>query len=418
MEVFVARQPIFDQDEKVVSYELLYRNNKVNSFPNIDGDQATADVIINGFLNIGIDNLSSGLPCFINFTENLLQQKVPSFFPPSQIVVELLENIIPSPEIIQICMDLKKQGYKIALDDYIFQDNNRYSLQLLKTVDIVKIDFLNTTEKERERIEKIVKQFNVALLAEKVESRHEFIKAKRRGYTLFQGYFFSKPIILSAFDVPESFASYLQIINKLSDENVSIEVISQIIEQDISLSYKLLKLINSSAYRPKHKIHSIPQAIILLGLIEIKRWIYVLAVRENSGWRKQLPNEVKKVTLTRAKMCELISEEMFGKNESPKYFLLGLFSLMDTILSIPMDQVLNKLSLDDTIYAALCGEKNRMREILDLSIAFEQGEWDRMERISTNIGLSENMLSRYYNQAILWSEQVLYEDFSTIDFIE
>ncbi|MFC8575936.1 EAL and HDOD domain-containing protein, partial [Heyndrickxia sporothermodurans] len=185
MEVFVARQPIFNENEKVISYELLYRNNKVNAFPNIDGDQATADVIINSFLNIGIDNLSSGLPCFINFTENLLQQKVPTYFPPREIVVEILENILPSPELLTICMELKNQGYRIALDDYIFHEKNIYSLELLKVVDIVKIDFLNTDTVNRKKIETIVKQFNLKLLAEKVETREQFELAKRSGYSYF-----------------------------------------------------------------------------------------------------------------------------------------------------------------------------------------------------------------------------------------
>ncbi|QQZ11126.1 EAL and HDOD domain-containing protein [Heyndrickxia vini] len=411
MEVFVARQPIFNENEKVISYELLYRNNKVNAFPNIDGDQATADVIINSFLNIGIDNLSSGLPCFINFTENLLQQRVPTYFPPREIVVEILENILPSPELLNICLELRNQGYRIALDDYIFHERNIYSLQLLKVVDIVKVDFLNTDEVERKKIETIVKQFNIKLLAEKVENREQFELAKKSGYSFFQGYFFSKPVIVSTFDIPASFNSYFQIINKLSYEDVSFESVSQIIEQDLSLSYKLLKLINSPAYRPKHKIHSIPQAIILLGLIEIKRWIYVLAVRENAGWRQQLSDEIKTLCLTRAKCCEIIAEKYIGRGQSPSYFLLGLFSLMDTILSIPMETILDNLPLEDTIYNALCGEENEMRVVLELVIAIEKGEWDLMDRLLNKSGIDSSKLPSIYQQALQWSMNVLNEDY-------
>ncbi|MES1044587.1 hypothetical protein BLX88_02305 [Bacillus obstructivus] len=414
MEVFVARQPIFNIDNRVVSYELLYRNDNVNSFPNIDGDQATADVIINSFFNIGIDNLSSGLPCFINFTENLLKHKVPTYFSPRDIVIEILENVTPSRELVEICRELKKLGYKIALDDYIFYSNNLYSLELLKFVDIVKIDFMNTNKIERKEIEKIIQSFNIKLLAEKVETKEQFEEAKQNGYTYFQGYYFSQPVIISTFDIPASFRSYLQIVRLLSNEDVSIEHISMIIEQDLSLAYKLLKLINSPAHRPTQKIHSIHQAIILLGLIEIKRWIFILAIRENAGWRQQLSEEVCRTSLTRAKFCELISEKQFGKSESPKFFLLGLFSLLDAILFKPMDEVLNQLSLEESLFNALCGEENSMRKVLDLSIALEKAEWEKMDELLQITDLTEQELSRFYQQAWEWSDQVMNEDFTYI----
>ncbi|MBB2483466.1 HDOD domain-containing protein [Bacillus sp. APMAM] len=410
MEVFVARQPIFNQKEDVCGYELLYRQNNINEFPNINGDQATADVIINSFLNIGIDDLSCGLPCFINFTENLLKQKVPTYFRPQEIVVEILENVSFTHELLEICKELKSFGYKIALDDFIFQHHNPYVKQVLEYVDIVKIDYLNTSPALRRTLEKVVKSLHIELLAEKVETREQFEEAKTKNYSYFQGYFFSKPVIVSTQDVPASFSSYFQIINYLSATDPSIDQIAKLIEQDLSLSYKLLKLINSPAYRPKHKIHSIRQAIVLLGLIEIKRWIYVLAIRENTGYRKHMPEELLRLCLTRAKMCEMIALKLANQLPAPSYFLVGMLSLMDAILSIPMENILKKLSLGDELYAALNGKENHMRNVLNLTVAIEKAHWDKADDISNALGLTQHALISIYKDACNWTELVLAED--------
>jgi c-di-GMP-related signal transduction protein len=410
MEVFVARQPIFDLNEEKAAYELLYRHNQVNMFPDIDGDQATADVIINSFLNIGIDSLSSGKPCFINFTENLLRLKVPTYFNPREIVVEILESVEPSREVVEICLELKKLGYKIALDDFIFNESNPFSKELLKAADFVKVDFLTTTGEMRKSIEVLSSLLGYKLIAEKVETEEQYQHARQQGYHYFQGYFFSKPKIIRSHDVPTYFHSYFSIIQSLEMSEPSIEVISGLIEQDLSLSYKLLKLINSPAYRPKHKIHSIRQAIVLLGLMEIKRWIYVLAVREQAVSRKKMENEVITLCLTRAKMCELAAKKMRGNINTSSYFLTGLFSLMDTILSVPMRRILNDLPLNDEICNALTGHTNELKAMLELVISVEKAEWAVLKERMSTFKLTEQDISESYQQACLWAEALLTQE--------
>ncbi|WP_064091288.1 EAL and HDOD domain-containing protein [Rossellomorea aquimaris] len=407
MEVFVARQPIFDRNEETVAYELLYRNNELNLFPNIDGDQATADVIINSFLNIGIDSLSSGKPCFINFTENLLKLRVPTYFNPREIVVEILESVIPNNEIVSICEELKSLGYKIALDDFVFVESNPYCRELMKIADYVKVDFLSTTEEARGSIEILSGLLGFKLLAEKVETQDQYHEAKRKGYQYFQGYFFSKPKVISTHDIPTYFHSYYSIIQSLEISEPSIDVISQLIEQDLSLSYKLLKLINSPAYRPKHKIHSIRQAIVLLGLLEIKRWIYVLAVREQVGKRKQLENEVITLCLTRAKMCELLALKKEKNHLVSSYFLTGMFSLMETILSIPIDRILVDLPLNDEISNALKGQSNGLKDMLDLVISIEQADWVLLDKKMQQFNLSREDITASYQEACKWSKELM-----------
>ncbi|MGF2616696.1 HDOD domain-containing protein [Rossellomorea vietnamensis] len=407
MEVFVARQPIFNENEEAIAYELLYRNNQENFFPNINGDRATADVIINSFLNIGIDQLSGGKPCFINFTETLLKLKVPTYFRPREIVVEILETVQPSPEIIKTCRELKQLGYKIALDDFVFDKSNPYCKELMKLADYIKVDMLATSEAKREEIELIARLLEIKLLAEKVETRKDFEEAKKRGYSLFQGFFFSKPVILSTYDVPVYFHSYYEVIQSLELSEPNMERIAELIEQDISLSYKLLKLINSPAYRPKHKISSIRQAIILLGLIEIQRWIYVLAIRDMTGSAVQISDEVIKLCLTRAKMCELVSTKLSDEAKPSSYFLTGMFSLMEDIIGQPIEKVLKDMPLQDEICDALKGKQNNLKRVLDLVTAIEKADWEKAAGMEMDTLMSQSEYNHFYLQSCQWAEGLL-----------
>lgn len=407
MEVFVARQPIFSANEEVFGYELLYRNNEENVFPNINGDQATADVIINSFLNIGIYELTNGKPCLINFTENLLQLRIPTYFRPSEIIVEILETVEPSNELVEICKELKQLGYKIALDDFVFNDQNPYSYQLLKYADIIKVDFIQTPNEMREQIETIAKTLKLKLVAEKVETREAFEEAKSRGYHYFQGYFFAKPTIVSTHDVPTYFLSYFEIIQNLSMTEPSIDIITELIERDVSLSYKLLKLINSPAFRPKHKINSIRQAVVLLGLIEIQKWIYVLAVRERTLEKQEMAKETIQLCLTRAKMCESI--ERYRKKTVPAagYFITGMFSLMDSLIGVPMDEIVKNLPLQDDITGALKGESNPLKEVLDLVVAVEKAQWSVISEKCQSLHVPEKELFRIYAESLNWSNSLV-----------
>jgi c-di-GMP-related signal transduction protein len=406
MEVFVARQPVFTDKKEVFGYELLYRNNLENKFPEINGDKATAEVIINSFLNIGIDKISNGKPCFLNFTEKLLQLKLPTYFKPNEIVVEILETVEPNQELIQICKDLKGNGYCIALDDFVLNEQNKFTYALFPYVDIIKVDFQITTIPNREKIEKIAEIFKIKLLAEKIETIQEFNQAILRGYQYFQGYFFAEPTIVSTVDIPAYFHSYMEIINNLSSNEPRIDIIAGRIEKDLSLSYKLLKLINSPAFRPRQKIKSIRQAIVMLGLIEIQKWIYVLAVRDMSELKQSFSNELITISLTRAKMCEFLVGEKKDASNSP-YFLTGMFSMMDALLNITMEKVLSTLPLHEDICDALKGKQNHMKEMLDLAIAVEKGNWEGTNDICGKLGMDGNIVLGNYQKALVWSTNLM-----------
>jgi EAL and modified HD-GYP domain-containing signal transduction protein len=407
MEVFVARQPIFTRNEELFGYELLYRNNIENQFPDMNGDKATADVLINGFLNIGFENLAKGKPCFINFTEKLLELRLPTYFNPNEVVVEILETVEPSFRLLEICKELKELGYRIALDDFIYNDKNIYFYALMRYVDIIKVDFRSTTVEERKKIEQLAKGAEIKLLAEKIETREEFKQANSYGYDYFQGYFFSEPVIVSTKDVPPYFYSYYQIVRILSQPEPNVEKISKLIEQDLSLSYKLLKLINSPVYGLTQKIKSIRQAVVLLGFDEINKWMSVLAVRGTTGSNNEFSKEIISISLTRAKTCELLA--LHNKKLYPisEYFIVGLYSLMDVLLNMSMEQILSSLPFHEEICDAILGKENHLGQILKLSIEIEKGNWKNIKERCSLLGVNEGFVYSNYKEAFRWSRRIM-----------
>ena len=403
MNVFVARQPIFNRGEQSVAYELLYRKSEVNSYTHIDGDEATADVIINGFFNIGVEELSEGKKCFINFTENLLNLKLPTYFEPESIVVEILEDIPINKELVSICQELKELGYTIALDDFAIQESYDLLPELLKYIDIIKIDFLQTPLYDRRRMITRYKSHQVSFLAEKVETREEFELALKDGFDLFQGYFFSKPDVLSTQDIPAYFQTHYQISEELSRSEPNINDIASKIEQDVALSYKLLRLINTAAFFTRNKINSIKHALVFIGLKEFKKWIYVLTIKQIDHEKNTGQEEVIKLSLIRAHLCEQLSQKI-GKNDSSPYLLAGMFSLIDNLLHCSIDDALQKLPLSDEIKDAINGKNNEIGKVLNWTIQIEKCNWNL-----SDLPLTANEISECYRNAIQWSNLLLYE---------
>lgn len=408
MEIFIARQPILNRDLEVCAYELLHRNNKEKNFSLTNSDQATLGVI-NSFVEIGMEDLSDGKPCFINFTDTLLEKEIPSYFNPDTIVIEILETVKITDEIIDICQRLKFQGYKIALDDFEWVDNEENYRTIMNLVDIVKIDIRNTSREQQINMLKLLKPFHVDLLAEKVETRQEYEQCLADGYKYFQGYFFCKPVILSTRDVHIQNNNFFQIIGELSKPEPNYDKIAEIIERDVSISYKILKLINSPALRRVREIKSIKQAVVMLGFKELKKWFCLMYIHEPLVRRNPIQNEITKMSMTRAKICELIAASTGKKADGSSYFLMGLFSLIDTLLNQPLNKIINQLPLDQLIKDTLLGFNTSYRDILDLAIFLEKGEWMKIVELCNRIGIKEENLFHLYLNAMKWTQEVLSE---------
>lgn len=409
MEVFIGRQPIFNLHEQVVAYELLYRSKNVNTFPMVDSDAATVDVLVNSFLSIGIEEVTNGKPCFVNFTENLLMSSINEYLNPTQVVIEILEDVPLTPKLVERVIELKSYGFKIALDDFILDEHVQIYDELFVHIDFIKVDFLLSPLLERMEIENKVKEKfpHIKLLAEKVETRNQFEVAKHSGYELFQGYFFEQPQILKATDIPVNTIQYFYIISLLKEEEPNIQLLSENIERDISLTYKLLQMVNNSSRRSKSKVRSIKQAILILGIADLRKWIYLLAMREiDMNTDSDLFKEVMRTSLFRAKACEKLAKLSYKQNFS-EYFFVGMFSLIDTLLQRPLHIILQQLPFSEDIKATILGYQTEMTPYLEFSIALGKLDWDSLEELAPKINIDLTSIDLLYHEAIEWAEKSL-----------
>ena len=412
MDIFLGRQPIFNIEEQVVAYELLYRNTETNSFPQVNPDHATLDVLVNAFVTMGVEDVANGKPCFVNFTENLLLGKLPDYLEPSKIVLEILENVTITEQLIERIKQLHASGYKIALDDFILQPHYQdLYAELFQYVHYIKIDFLFTPTVERMQTEERIKASypHIQLLAEKVETRRQYEIAVQSGYSLFQGYFFEQPQVVKSRDIPANTLQYFQIVALLREDEPNINKIAESIEVDIALSYKLLQIVNMSPKRKKAKVRSIKQAVVMVGLAELGKWVYLLALRE---FPHQEQNDTYKQllfsSLYRGKVCERLAENHFLKNAS-EYFLLGLFSLIDTILRMPMHEVLGQLPLSEEIILTLSNHHTELSDYLHLSIAMDKADFQKIEHYAKQLNLSMEVVHQIHEDVYLWVKDTFEE---------
>lgn len=399
MDVFLARQPILDRFNKLFAYELLFRDSEKNMYQGKDGDKATIDVIKNTFTNIGIDKVTGDKKAFINFTENILKSDIFAVLPPKSVIIEILEDIEPTEEIVELCKRLKGLGYIIALDDFVYSDKYR---ELLEVIDIIKVDFKITKGYERREVIKRVNSARIKFLAEKVETIEDFNEAVSCGYEYFQGYYFSKPLMISGKKIAENKAIYIQILQEINNEKFSIESMENLIKRDVSLSFKLLKLINSANYCFVSEIKSLRQALALLGEKEIKKWLYLI-VFQTIGNNK--PEIIIIDSLTRARFAEIIAKKNRMDVNPFNAYLTGILSMIDLLLDSPLDQILEEILIPAEVKEGLNGTNNNgYRRLLDLIIEYEKGEWDQVSKISKELKLDEKGLPEAYYEAIFYAK--------------
>ena len=402
MDIFVARQPIFNRKNEVVAYELLFRNGQNNFYNNANGDEATLKVIANTFYTFDFKDITDNKKAFINFTEELIKKEIATILPKEYVVIEILENIEPNDEIVDACKRLKKRGFILALDDFVF--HIKY-IKLIEIADIIKIDFKITTGDGRKKVFELKKINNkIKFLAEKVENKEEYDEALKLGYSYFQGYYFSKPIVLSRKNIPTNKDTAIKILKLINKDDFDFNKLEELIIKDLGLSYKIIKLINSSAYCLKNEVRSIKYAIALLGRKEIIKWLYVVLLND---LKENNTDELIKVSLQRAKLCELICNMSEYKNNVYSAYMVGLFSVMDAILNCSIEVILKELYIDDEIKEGLIEKDNFLNKILKLAINYEKGQWENVEFYTKEIGVSDNKLAEAYIDAIKWADDVV-----------
>lgn len=395
MDVYVARQPVFKQDKSIFGYELLFRSGFENAFPDIDGDVATSNVLSNTFFTFELKEILGNKPGLVNFTKQLILQKTPLIFPQEHIIIEILEDIEPDDDIIQAMKAFRQEGFTIALDDFIY---HKKFTPMMELCSIIKFDLIATPlESLADIILNITQNYDITLLAEKVETHEEFDLAKEMGFTLFQGYFFSKPEILSKKEISSSQITKLELVNEINRTELSLDAVEAVIKKDVSVSFKLLKFINSAYFKRTIPIHTIKDAITYLGVDELKKFINIVTVTDLSEAK---PNELIRSSVIRARMCELSGTVMKTAFTTDELFTLGLFSSMDAMLDCPMDTILESIAFSDKIKIALKKKDKEFNKILDIVTSFEQGDWEnKFYTIFADLPI-EKKLPEFYMDAI------------------
>ncbi|MCK9443397.1 MAG: HDOD domain-containing protein [Tissierellaceae bacterium] len=404
MEIFLARQPIFDVDEGVFAYEILYRSGKSNAFDGTEGDKASSEVIVNTFQTFGIENLSNQKPVFINFTENLIHDEVATLFPKELLVVELLEDIEPTKEIVEKCEELKKMGYKIALDDFL---NLQGYDSLVELADIIKIDFMAMDREEIRDILLKFRKYDIEYLAEKVETRDEFEFAKTLGFKYYQGYFFSKPEIMSSKKLVPIKANYLQLVDIVNKkEGINFGKMAKIISRDLSLTYNLLRLVNSAAFGFRYKINTVKHGLVGLGEREIRKWIHLIVLNDMGSDR---PDELTRQSLVRARFLELIALKTKFISQSEDLFMVGLFSMLDVILKRPLENILEEIKATETVKEVLLKGNNELETLYNMARLYEKGQWDEMLIYANHLNIDSDIIVSSYVDSLIWYNMLIKE---------
>ncbi len=392
---FVARQPILDRFQKVVGYELLFRNG-IEDFFNADPELAARSTLDSSLL-IGLDTLCHHTRAFVNCTRDILLRDLVTLLPPHQTVVEILETVEPEDRVVAACKRLKESGYLIALDDFAPNDPR---IPLCGFADIIKVDLRATRPEEWSAMVRRFGSPQRKMLAEKLETSAEFNRVRTMGFVYFQGYFFKRPELVVGREVPASRLRLLRLLELICRPELDLRELEKTLKQEASICYRLLRYLNSPVFGFSLEIKSVRHAMAILGERELRRWIRLVVT---VGAAEQRCSELILMALTRARFCELLSEQLKSNND---LFLMGLLSIMDAILEIEMGKLLEQVPVDHAIKSALLGQESNLRPIYRLMLAQESGEWARSTEFGQQLSLTDEQVADTWWLALTWAQEV------------
>jgi c-di-GMP-related signal transduction protein len=391
-ERFIARQPIFDKRLQVYAYELLFRGGPQNFFQ--PSRNASSSVIADSITLFDLQHLTGHARAFVNVDALALKLGVARLLPPERIVVEILETVEPTEEIVSICRDLRAAGYVLALDD--FTDQPKWA-PLVELAQFLKVDFKLLNGDGRKLLSQKYGNGKMALLAEKVETEQELTEARHLGYSYFQGYFFCKPSMIETREIPGDKLLQLQLLNAVAAPELDYAEIEELLKREPSLLYRLLRYLNSPLLGLRTEVHSIRQAISLLGENEFRRWVSIFAVVAMSAGK---PPELVRTALTRGYFCEEFSGPAGMGEKRSSLFLMGLLSITDALLDKPIAEVLRALPVSQEVKTALVGGENRLRDVYELLLSLERAEWSRISSHVERLGCAEETIPDSYKSAL------------------
>lgn len=393
--VYLARQPIYDRRLKVYGYELLYRRANCDSAGTVEREES-AQTIVRAVADIGLERLVCGLPAFINIPSYLLCDPALELLPKDRVVFEILEETVPTPETLRAAHGLAEKGYRLALDDFVIGSPQEAFLSACK---IVKVDLAaNKTHTIPAALPKL-KRERLRILAEKVETMTAYARCQALGFDYFQGYFFARPDIVSSRGVPASRTVLVQLLTRLQEPNVTIRELEELVSADVTLTYRLLRLVNSACLSLGREVDSVRAALIVLGLERVVALVSLLAM---SGVQDK-PTELMVTAMIRAKMCEGVAS-VLGYDNPQKHFTVGLLSVLEAMFDTPMAVLVEQLPILPELKSALVDptDQGPLAETLRISLRFEEGRWDELADTMARA----RFINESYVGAVRWAEDV------------
>jgi EAL and modified HD-GYP domain-containing signal transduction protein len=392
----IARQPVLDAKGRLFGYELLFRSGWDNVFSG-DGDQATRTMLDNTLL-FGVDQLSSGLPVFINCTRESLLRDLVLVLNPEQVILEVLETVVPDRAVIHACQKLRAKGYRFALDDFVWKPE---IAPLVDLASFIKIDVLACPPVERKRLVRQLEQSPAELVAEKVEAPEDFEVFKREGFSLFQGYYFCRPMQTTLRRIPSNTRTHLELLSIVQQNPIDIRQVSLILRRDVSLTYRLMRLVNSPLYGRRQDIQSIEQALLIVGDTMFRRLVLLGITSEATGPQAAA---LLRLALHRSRFCELVAEKW--RLDPDEQCLFGLMSLLPAMLRVKAEAIARILPMRPSLRDVLLGGASRERGPLNWLENFESGNWEICEALAKQFQIRESELATPYADAIQWADEV------------
>ncbi|AJQ96262.1 EAL and HDOD domain-containing protein [Gynuella sunshinyii] len=397
--VLFARQPILNRKQEVIAYELLFRDDVQTERAVIESDEkATSSVIINAFTSMQMSSVTNNKLAFINFPASMLKN-MPDLSPDS-VVLELLETIHYTPDVLEDVIELKKRGFRIALDDFLFKADSK---KIVRYADIIKLDIQQINKNGQRKCMDIMAKLDVDFLAEKVETERQFIDCMSMNYKYFQGFFFSKPDLIKGHALAPDKWVVLELITELNQKELDIKKLYEIISRDSILSYKLLRLINSSFYRRAKEIESLHHGIVMLGVEKIKNWANVVALTQLETSSEALRH----LALERARFSENLAFAVKGADPQIA-FTVGLFSCLDAFTLKPLQELLTDLPLHESIKEALLHHRGVYGYLLHAIKAHERALWGKIKwQALGKVGLTEEVFEQAYQDALMLADGIV-----------
>lgn len=399
-EIFVARQPIFDRRQEVYGYELLFRSGLDNAFHHDNLDQASFEMLHTSLLGFGLDVLLGDKIGFVNASREVLLQEFYMVLPRDRSVIELVDSIEPTSEVITACQALKRAGYRFALDDFV---RRPAMAPLAELADIIKVDMLKTDHPERAALIREFAPRRIMLVAEKVETRAQLAQAMDEGFTHFQGFFFCEPEVLSASDVPAYKRNCVRFMAELNRPELDLDRLENVIRQEVALAVKLLRYLNSAGFGWRHEVTSIKHALRVLGESATRKWCNLMAL---TVLGEDKPSQLVVSSLVRAQFAEQVGREGGMPSRAMDLFLTGMLSTLSALIGRPMEEALSQIPVAQEIRDTLLGRDTSLSATWGLVLAYERADWEQVKQLADIADISPGRLPGLYRDSVQWVDRI------------